>query len=86
MKEKDTFWVTKYALTSGIMEVQAEWDSDRPQMITWGERSAASIMQFAHGNDWHRLEVDAKNRAEQLRKKKIASLKKQLARLEAMKF
>lgn len=76
-------WITKYALTDGIMEVEA----------TLSERNAGSIhyrsngfLCFAHGKDWYTTERDAFNRAEEMRQKKIASLKKQIKKLEGMQI
>ena len=39
-----------------------------------------------HGKDWHRTPESALARAEEMRKAKIASLKKSIAKLEAMTF
>jgi hypothetical protein len=74
-------WVTKYALTSGILVVEAEHctDSD-PGMIAFGE------MNYAHGDDWHRSLEAALSRAEVMRRKKLAALRKQVTRLETLKI
>jgi len=42
--------------------------------------------QYAHNDDWHCTLPDAIAKANEMRAKKIASLKKQIAKLEAMKF
>jgi len=49
---------------------------------------AGSGKRYAHGegNDWHRSAKQALERAEDMRKKKIASLRKSIAKLEAMNF
>ncbi len=79
-----TAWVTKYALTSGIQKVTAEYGSG-DNMISvksahgWG-------VEFFHGLDWHHDEASALDRSETMRMKKISSLRKQLAKLEAMTF
>lgn len=86
MNDEIEVWVTKYALTSGIFRVNAKICSNvSSSMISYRE-SNARFDQYAHGNDWHKTEVEAIARAEQMRTKKIASLKKQIAKLEAMKF
>ena len=71
-------WITKYALTSGITRHDAESCDD--DMVKYGR------MQYAHGKEWHRSYENALLRAEEMRIKKIASLKKSIAMLEAMSF
>lgn len=75
-------WITKYALTSGIIEVNdAEESGD---MICY--KHGSPYVQYAHGEDWWTNFEVAKNRAEQMRQAKIASLKKQIAKLEKLEF
>ena len=76
-------WVTKYALTSGIEERDAEPSSDHPNMISWATGGWRS---YAHGKDWHKTREAAIERAEIMRKAKIASLRKSLANFEKLKF
>lgn len=76
-------WITKYALTAGIIE--AEGDIAAPGMISYHDATGPA-RQFAHGKDWHTTERDAFNRAEEMRQKKIASLKKQIKKLEGMQI
>lgn len=78
-RKKITVWVTKWALTSGIIETEAEVRDE--EMVNCGSRYG-----YFHGNDWHRTRVAAVQRAEVMRLKKIASLKKQLEKLEKMRF
>lgn len=65
------FWLTIDPLTKGIVEVEGEYD-------TFYLRDGAI--------NWHRSLESAQRRAELMRDRKIASLKKQIAKLEAMKF
>lgn len=44
------------------------------------------IYYHGEGNDWHRTKESAIAKAEEMRKKKIASLKKQIEKLEKMEF
>lgn len=77
-------FVTKYALTKmGILEIEAEVCSGG--MI---QETDAPYPTFYHGEgrDWHRSRASAVARAEEMRVAKIASLKKQIARLEALKW
>lgn len=77
-----TGYITKYALTSGIIEAQLQ-ETSTPGMV----RDTASRYQvFYHGNDWWRTRADAVKRAESMRKKKIASFEKGVAKLQALDF
>lgn len=75
-------WITKYALTEGIFSVDTEIiDGDKAiSYVLHGSRS------FSHGNDWHTNKNIANKRAEVMRVTKIASLKKQIIKLEKMTF
>lgn len=80
--EKKTVWLSKYALSSGIAEHQAEIKNGKafpgkPFMDFYG---------FQMGKDAHETKEAAIAVAEDARKKKIAALKKQIAKLEAMTF
>jgi hypothetical protein len=81
-KVKITAWVTKYALSkTGIEEVEGEvCHGTSSDMLRYGQHGCV------HGNDWHSTREDAVKRAEQMRLNKIASLKKQLEKLEKMRF
>lgn len=76
-------YVTKYALTAGIKEHDAEIDGAmaivRPIGTAW-------MTSYFHGNDWHMTANEASIRAEEMRIAKIASLRKQISKLEAVKF
>ena len=74
-------YITKYALTSGIEEIEVELCSD--SMV----RDMAHSRYFhGDGKDWHRSLESAKTKAEEMRNKKIASLKKQIDKLERLEF
>lgn len=76
-------YVTKYALTAGIKEHEAEVNGSmavvRPIGTAW-------VTSYYYGNDWHMTANAASIRAEEMRVAKINSLRKQLAKLEAVKF
>lgn len=74
-------WVTKYALTTGIEEYEAEPCNDRMIKI----RGEWSYVYFHFGH-WHTDRSAAVAKAEDMRRRRIAALHKQLARLDAMKF
>ena len=71
-------WITKYALTSGITEHDSE--------SFWCDMVKYGAMYYAHGKYWHGSYIGALMRAEEMRIAKRASLKKSIARLEAMRF
>ena len=79
-------WITKYALTKGIFVTEVEPPSGTTEMVV--EKPANGFSQYYHGEgrEWHRAEFSAVSRANQMRDDKILSLKKQLARLEKLKF
>ncbi|MGL4965667.1 MAG: hypothetical protein ACRC67_30880 [Inquilinus sp.] len=74
-------WITKYALTRGIQEVEAEHRGDDVVLPKgngfWG------VIAKPH---WHETREAAVARAEAMRKKRINTLKKQIARLAKMEF
>lgn len=79
-----TVWITKYALTTGIMTEQVEEPTQRsPNMIC---ARALGPSAFFHGKDWHRTKEAAATRAEEMRKTKLASLKKQIIKLERLNW
>lgn len=79
-------WCSKYALSRGIEEVIATSKSkkyrDGEEYITIEK----SIGLFYVGKDVHILREDAVSKAETARIKKIASLRKKIAKLEKMVF
>ena len=74
-------WITKYALTTGISEKEVKIDNDCVSVINnQGE------YYFGEGKDWHKTKESAIKRAEEMRKRKIANVEKQLQKLKDMKF
>lgn len=53
-------------------------------MIAYGNRGSFTL--YAFGNEWHRTPEAALARAEDMRAKKIASLRKSIAKLESIVF
>jgi len=83
----DTFkvWITRYALTEGIYEKEAKVCINVSEDMI--EVIGSNGMYFhGEGKDWHRTKESAIKRAEEMRKKKITSVEKQLQRLKDMKF
>lgn len=78
-------WITKYALTQGIYEKEAERCTNvNNDMIEIKD----SRLEFYHGegNEWHLTKESAIKKAKEMRDKKIKSVQKQLEKLQNMKF
>ena len=87
MKNEDiTAWVTKRALTTGIQKVSGTVRHETSSAMFSYPAKDRGWYDVVHGNDWHRTPEAALARAEEMRKNKIASLKKSMAKLEAMTF
>lgn len=76
-------WITKYALTKGIYEAEV---ADAEPGETMVVQKTGYGFNYFHRNDWHRTEEEAKKRADEMRVAKLASLRKQVNKLERMKF
>lgn len=74
-------WITKYALSAGIEEVDAEPEGDEKSMLCIREKG---YTRFFHGDgkDWHRTRESAAKKAEEMRVAKINSLQKQIEKLK----
>ncbi|MCK5603805.1 hypothetical protein KAR91_18095 [Candidatus Pacearchaeota archaeon] len=77
-----TGYVTKYALTRGVEKVELRLSDGDPDI------AKDDFYHIFHGEgiNWHRSEASAFDRAEVMRVKKIASLKKQIAGLKDTSF
>jgi len=82
-------WISKYALTQGIFEKDAEdCENSRGElkgMIKYHE-NGFTVHFHGEGNEWHRTKEEAIKKAEEMRLKKIESHKKAIIKLEKMKF
>lgn len=76
-------FITKYALTKGIIEVEAELhkSSYNGELFIMNDYCSHYIGKGAFLD-----KSDALKKAEEMRKKKISSLKKQIGKLEKMTF
>lgn len=83
-----TAWITKYALTSGIKEVMVRQSETYPEFVDEAEAKQGWFKQtFAgEGKEWHRTREAAVQRAEAMRKNKVISLRRQLAKFQKMTF
>lgn len=74
-------WITKHALTKGIYEMEVKSMSEGSVYgKAWNEAY------HGEGKEWHRTYDSAVATAEEMRKRKITSLKNQIAKLEKMEF
>jgi hypothetical protein len=79
-----TVFVTQYALRGGIKEVELIETDGGMAVVKW--EGALNGQWYFHGKGWHRTREAAVERAEEMRVAKIASLRKQIAKLEKLKF
>ncbi|MGR9107812.1 MAG: hypothetical protein ACU843_12855 [Gammaproteobacteria bacterium] len=77
------YWISKYALTSGIVEVESD-----PPKAEFGNSifPKGYCSSFRIGKDAHEKLEEAVKKAEEMRLKKISSLRKQIEKLEKMRF
>lgn len=84
--EKIRVWITTHALTKGIRQVDAELSSNSPNLVCYGGCGYSRNYAHGEGKDWHRTAESAVKRAEDMRDRKLASMRKSMAKLEAMVF
>lgn len=75
-------FITRYALSEGILEIDAIIYEINPNVIY----VYYNYQCFHIGKSAFLDKADAIKKAEEMRKKKIASLKKQISKLEKMTF
>lgn len=76
-------YVTKYALTAGILAVEGEVNTVKN--MAW-YRPEGGFRNYLHGNDFQLSAEEALAHAEELRIKKLQSLAKQTKKISALKF
>lgn len=81
----ETFYVTKYALSKGIIGVEGRV-CDRGSMLEAQWPGGLNGRMLFHGKDWHRYFGDAQAFAKKRRDEKLESLEKQIKRLERLTF
>lgn len=81
-------YITKYVLTSGIEEINLSHmaSSGIDGVFLSFARTVGSCPEVYSKKDWYYDKDSAVARAEEMRKKKIASLRKKIEKLEKMKF
>lgn len=79
-------WITKYALTQGINEVEAEICATDMIMVKARKPRCFNEYYYGEGKEWHRNRESALKRAEEMRTKKLSSLERQIEKLKKLKF
>lgn len=80
-------WITKYALSSGIFEANAEICANISQdMIRLTREGRYEELFHGEGKDWHLTEEGARERLKELKERKVRSLLKQISKIESIKF
>lgn len=82
-------WITRYVLSEGIKESEAELCLDVDETgNTIKCKIGLGIEYYFHGEgkNWHKTKESAIKKAEEMRQKEIDSLKKQIQKLEKMRF
>lgn len=76
-------WITKYALTDGVIEADVESCSSNIASVSWDNGTRCMNL---HWSECYLSKEFAIKQAEEIRQKKIESLKKQIKKLEEMRF
>ena len=79
-------WITKYALTKGIIPCEIRTVDVLENDYIWYMQPSGLGGFMKKGNGWEDNEKSAIKKAEEMRQKEIASLKKQIEKLEKMRF
>ena len=80
-------WITKYALSTGIQKMARHPDDKgEKRMVQVVFPSGPNGWALFFGNDWHTTHEAAIKRAREMRLTRIASLQKQITKLEKLKF
>lgn len=82
-------WITKHALTQGIWEVDAALSGTSKNMIQVrrdkNDNHPWSAMYY-HKGEWHEKKEHALAHAEDMKERKLASLRKQIAKISKLSF
>lgn len=79
-------WITKYAMSSGVFTAEASKSTGFEGMCFVRAKKRRKFAGYFDGSDWHTDEAKAIEQFNQMKQSKIASLKKQLAKVEALEF
>ena len=82
----ETFYITKHALTQGIEKEQGRVCEAGGGSMIECHPVGYSAYYHGEGREWHRTREAAIKKAEEMRLAKIKSIKKSLAKMEALRF
>lgn len=77
-----TVYVTKYALTRGILTVTVQKEPEDDLVTVTG----VGPTQYYHRGEWHTTFLEAAMKARKMRDARVLALKKQVKKLSGMKF
>ena len=77
-----TVWITRYALSSGIEEVEVLSRDHIGVRIRWEKQKRGGWIVLGIAEGWKATKEEALAYAETMRKERIASLRKQITKLE----
>ena len=81
-------WITKYALTQGIYEIEVRRCDTNPAEHSYGmvedKVGPGQMSNYYHGegNEWHQTESDAIKKALDIADKKLKALRNQIKNIE----
>lgn len=80
-------FVTKYALTQGILVMEAEQKNEHLVLIPAGNNGVNFFCsQYFHRGEWFKTREEAIVKAEDMRQRKLRSLQKQITKLQKIQF
>jgi len=78
------YYITKYALSSGIDECEGQISNTSENMLV--SKTENGYTTCFHGKDWHDTKESAIKQANEMRERKIKSLEKQIEKLKKLNF
>jgi hypothetical protein len=79
------YFITRYALTKGIFEIEAKI-ADHHKRIIMQTVDAKGINCYYHAREWWESREEAVKQARKMRDRKVESLRKQIEKLKEMEF
>ncbi len=79
---EETFngYVTKYALTTGVVATELTWSKEFPDMVSAKKMGCYAVF-YGEGRDWHRSLCSAESRLQKMVADKIKSLEENIRKL-----
>lgn len=77
-------WISRYALTAGVIEQEVVGPLSERSMITFCEPFTKQMV-YLHPREWHTSEEEARARAATMVERKIKSLERQLKHLRGLR-